>query len=331
MKKLMILLATCCLTLTGCGNQGVSQEEYDRVVADKESLEKELSEIESEQSPKTETNVIFNEKYMVDGEEISIILGETGKEISLTMYGHAKDREKSYLMFATFLAECKNIEKLLGSYSVVVNFEELNITYMTTDSGYVIMGTNADGSTVLEKPDWIPTELSELAMEENEIEEYILELDSKIADFGETSGYRMGILVENGKGNNGNNLQSQKPEIGENEGTVIYSDENVIIKYAGVDGKDSEYKIKFSIENLSDKTLTIQLRESSINGIMARVICSIDVAPGKKAIDGGTVWGEDAKTNPMSSVKNFETKFHIFDDERSVNYDTENVIVLNEE
>ena len=83
---------------------------------------------------------------------------------------------------------------------------------------------------------------------------------------------------------------------------------------------------------MSDKTLTVQLSESSVNGVMARVVCSIDIAPGKKAIDGGTVWGESAELTPMSDVTNFETKFHIFNDEEpKISYDTESVVVFDTE
>lgn len=113
---------------------------------------------------------------------------------------------------------------------------------------------------------------------------------------------------------------------------LVYEDENVKIFFTGISGKETEYKINFTIENLSDKTLTVQLRESSVNGVMARVVCSIDIAPGKKAIDGATVWGESAELTPMSAVKNFETKFHIFNDEEpKVSYDTESVIVFDTE
>lgn len=294
-------------------------------------LEKELEEKKSDEDSKEETNIIFNEKYFVDDEEISLILGETGKEISLTMYGHAKDREKAFLMFATLLAECENIEKLLGRYSVVVNFGKLNITYMTTDSGYMVMGTNEDGNTTLKMPDWIPQELSELTMGEDEIENYILELDSKIMDFGKTSGYRMGVFVNE----NQESTMEDDSEIEEIESTgnaIVYEDGKIIVTYNGIGGKENNYKIKLIIENLTDKTLTVQVRETSINGFMVDPTCSIEIAPGKKAVDGMTIWGDDAELIPMSKVENIETKFHVFNkDDWSDRYDTENVIVYNAE
>lgn len=325
-----ILLAA--VLLVGCGNSGVSQEEYDKVVAEKDSLQKELDEKESEQNAESETNIIFNEKYLVDGEEVSIILGETDKEISLAMYGHAKDREKAYLMFATFLAECKNVEKLLARYSVVVNMEELNITYMTTDNGYAVMGKNKDGTTVLKKPDWIPEELSELTMVESEIESYILELDSKILEFGEMSGYRMGVLVHEAKENSGSNIQTEKPITQENIQTFIYSDDNIAVYYLGISGEENNYKINLLIENLSEKTLKISDKDTSINGYMADPIFVVTIAPGKKAKDGMSMSYSRAEDFPMSEIKSIETKFYVSnDDDWKDHYDTENVIVLSKE
>lgn len=339
-----ILLAA--VLLGGCGNSGVSQEEYNKIVVERDSLQKELDEKNSEQNAESEPNIIFNEKYSIDGEEVSIILGETDKEISLTMYGHAKDREKAYLMFATFLAECKNIEKLLARYSVVVNMGELNITYMTTDSGYAVMGKNEDGTTVLKKPDWIPKELSELTMAESEIESYILELDSKILEFGEKSGYRMGVLVEehlrNDKDSQSENTETDDSKYG-NSGEsetekLIYEDSDVKIYYMGLGarlyhGQELDgYEIKFAIENLTQKTLKITMEETSMNGIMVDALLYTTVAPGKKAIDGAKIDEDDAEKFPMEDVKNIETKFHIRnDDDWKDSYDTENVIVLNEE
>lgn len=44
MKKLTILLLTGALLLTGCGSSGVSREEYDKVVAERDALLKQVSE-----------------------------------------------------------------------------------------------------------------------------------------------------------------------------------------------------------------------------------------------------------------------------------------------
>lgn len=124
-------------------------------------------------------------------------------------------------------------------------------------------------------------------------------------------------------------LKELKGETGVEEGGVLYQDENIIITFDGIDGEEDDYDVKFIIENLSDRTLTIQVRETSINGFMVDPTCSMTVAPGKKVKDGMGIWGDDAEDNPMSEVESVETKFYIFDmnDYDYEGYDTENIVI----
>lgn len=257
-----ILLAA--VLLGGCGNSGVSQEEYDRVVAEKEEVEKLLEESKNLIMEKVEEN-------------LSVLDGMSFSENNN----------------ALFISICyKDGEFKLGDLGTAIE-KVKDESWFIYD--YVIIEV------------WNP----QIGMI-NSIETKVDTLDNRIYEW-----YKEQMD------------EIQQAENAKEEQEAIYQDENVIIKYAGISGKETEYKINFTIENLSDRTLTVQLRESSINGIMTRVVCSIDIAPGKKAIDGGTVWGESAKLTPMSSVTNFETKFHIFNDEEpKVSYDTENVIVF---
>lgn len=325
----MILLIVCCTIITGCGSPSVSQEEYESVVAERDALKKELDKNEIEEKEKDELNILYNEKYIVDGEEVSMILGEEDGKINLTFFGETEDKEKAYLMFVTFLAECKNIEKLVDIYSVVINCGDLNITYITSESGSNIVGTNKDGSTTLGKPDWIPEDISELTMKESDIEKYLLQLDSKIMEFGKLVGYNMGVLIEQ---DSGDDLNGQKEStIVEKEEKTIYQDENVIITYTGISGKEDDYTINLLIENLSDKTLQISDKDVSINGYMADPLFVVTVAPGKKARDGMRMYYNRAEDFPMSEVKSIEAKFHIAnDDDWSDRYDTENVVIVGE-
>lgn len=112
---------------------------------------------------------------------------------------------------------------------------------------------------------------------------------------------------------------------------ILYQDENVIITYEGItEGSwGNGYDICITVENLSQRTLTIQCRETSINGYMVEPICSIEVASGKKNRDAISIMGDDADSIPMNMVNNVETKFHIFDfnDMFDFSYDTENIVV----
>lgn len=49
MKKLMITLVICAVILTGCGSSGVSQEEYDKVVAERDELKESVLQKEDEE------------------------------------------------------------------------------------------------------------------------------------------------------------------------------------------------------------------------------------------------------------------------------------------
>lgn len=93
-------------------------------------------------------------------------------------------------------------------------------------------------------------------------------------------------IITNSEGVSESNTESQRKE------SVIYQDKTVVITYKGLTESKygNGYEINFEVENLTEKTLTIQLRETSINGIMVNPMCSIDIAPGKKAINNAEIW-----------------------------------------
>lgn len=47
MKRIITILLVCAVLLTGCGNTGVSQEEYDKVVAERDELREEVEKNKS--------------------------------------------------------------------------------------------------------------------------------------------------------------------------------------------------------------------------------------------------------------------------------------------
>lgn len=109
---------------------------------------------------------------------------------------------------------------------------------------------------------------------------------------------------------------------------LIYQDDNVKIQYCGIKSNYMGYQLDLIVENLSSRTLTVQARETSINGFMVDPICSIEVAPGKKAQDGITIYGDDASRTPMNAVRDVETKFYVFDwEDMDFSYETQNVVI----
>lgn len=125
---------------------------------------------------------------------------------------------------------------------------------------------------------------------------------------------------EIGQNNADDNLQSRD--------SVIYQDENIIITYIGISGEEEEYDFDILVENLTNRTLEIQAREMSVNGLMVDPWCSIEVVPSKSAIGGIGVKLDDAERNPKSSVTSAETKFHVIDwDDDNFGYDTESITI----
>ena len=73
--------------------------------------------------------------------------------------------------------------------------------------------------------------------------------------------------------------------------------------------------LKVLVENNSDKSITVQTRDSSINGIMADSMFSCEVGPDKKANDSITFMESDLEQAGISTIKDIELKFHAFETE----------------
>ncbi len=71
-------------------------------------------------------------------------------------------------------------------------------------------------------------------------------------------------------------------------------------------------EIKLLIENNSGKDLTVQTRNSSVNGYMVDTMMSADVVNGKKANDSFTIMGSDLEDCGITTITDIEFSFHIF-------------------
>lgn len=71
-------------------------------------------------------------------------------------------------------------------------------------------------------------------------------------------------------------------------------------------------ELKMLIENDSGKDLTVQCRNSSVNGYMVDTMMSVDIVNGKKANDTLTFMGSDLETCGIDAIADMEFSFHIF-------------------
>jgi len=87
-------------------------------------------------------------------------------------------------------------------------------------------------------------------------------------------------------------------------------------------------ELKLLIENNSDSNLTIQCRNSSVNGYMIDSMMSVDVASGKKANDSITFLDSDLDLCDIDTIADIEFSFHIFYTDSWDTYLDTNIISL---
>ena len=99
------------------------------------------------------------------------------------------------------------------------------------------------------------------------------------------------------------------------DGDVAYDDGGVKIVIKGLAEDESVFgpSIVVYIENNSDKDITVQTRDVSINGFMVDAMFSSDVLVGKHAVDTITFMEFDLEENEITEIENVELSFHVFD------------------
>lgn len=101
----------------------------------------------------------------------------------------------------------------------------------------------------------------------------------------------------------------------DDSGEIAYEENGIKIVIKGLNEEVSILgtSIMVFIENNSDKEITVQAKDISINGLMMDAIFSCDVATGKRAIDTITFLDSNLEENDITAIKNVELSFHIFD------------------
>ena len=97
-------------------------------------------------------------------------------------------------------------------------------------------------------------------------------------------------------------------------GTVIYNENGVTVTYLGLEKGaeyEADYKVKLQIKNGSDRDLTVQVRDVSVNDVMVDPVFSCDVVAGKTANDSIKMYNL-ADYGVPGAVEKIELKFHFF-------------------
>ena len=67
------------------------------------------------------------------------------------------------------------------------------------------------------------------------------------------------------------------------------------------------------IENNTEKDITVQVRDVSVNGFMVESSMSEDVVAGKKALSAVQFFSSDLESNSITDITDVELYFHIFE------------------
>lgn len=98
------------------------------------------------------------------------------------------------------------------------------------------------------------------------------------------------------------------------EEEVLFDQEGIKVTLKSIDEEGwIGTSLKVLVENNSEQSITIQARDSSINGVMVSTLFSCDVEPNKKANDEITFMESDIEKADISVIKDIELKLHIFD------------------
>ena len=116
------------------------------------------------------------------------------------------------------------------------------------------------------------------------------------------------------------NLSDDYVQEYKSEGTVLFDSDGIKIVSKGI-AEDEIWgpELILYIENNTNKFITVQPRDTSINGFMVNPNMSSEITPGKKIVDGLTFFSSALEENGISEISDIETSFEIFD---SDTYDT---------
>lgn len=115
-----------------------------------------------------------------------------------------------------------------------------------------------------------------------------------------------------------NEAEDVKQEV---QGETLLDKDGLKIINKGLEEDDfDDVELKLYIENGLKDSVTIQIRDCSINGFMIDPICSIDIEPGKKANDGIDFPSWELEENDLEEddFETIEFTFHVFSKSKTI-------------
>ena len=101
----------------------------------------------------------------------------------------------------------------------------------------------------------------------------------------------------------------------DDSGKLVYNENGLEIVVKGLSDENSWLgpSVLVYLSNTSDRDITVQARDVSINGFMVDPFFSCDLLAGKHAVDTITFSSSDLEENDIASIETLELYFHVFD------------------
>lgn len=195
--KIIPLLALSMFLCSSCGSTGVSQEEYNAVVAERNELqEKNYEVVESEEQVETqneelsiseettENNLIKSQEYQInDNEKITLGMFEKEQDISIYVSSVNENESNTSLVLTFFYGLFKDTDVKDYSINVKVgNDSNKYITVMFDNGSANIMSYNSSGELIFDYPEWFNSDMTKELSDEY-VKEYYAKLEDIKNDF----------------------------------------------------------------------------------------------------------------------------------------------------
>lgn len=135
-------------------------------------------------------------------------------------------------------------------------------------------------------------------------------------------------IAENNNIHIDRNLSEPYTQTYDDSGTLVYDRNNIRIIWKDFGSDDTFSALLLYIENNSSDEITVQVRDTSVNGFMVNPTMSSDVLPGKKVVDAMSFYNSDLDLNGITDIKEIETRFDIFKSDFTKNIEETDLITF---
>jgi len=281
MKKSIIFFVLITCVLTACGAKTTEKSSQSTIGIETQSTASAISATQGEVNQNAVTKVLAE----VEDQEI---LNQDG--IKVTVKGFDQDSSGPYL----------NV--------LVENNTDRNIIAQTRKSslnGYMIdFAFSCNVAPGKKANDKIEMDLTSIDLSGiGKI--YDIDFDLVILDENYST------ITENNGIHIDRNLSEPYTQTYDDSGTLVYDQNNIRIIWKDFGSDDTYSALLLYIENNSSDEITVQARDTSVNGFMIDPTMSSDVLPGKKVVDVMSFYNTDLKSNGITDIKEIETRFNI--------------------